>query len=269
MKLIDSHSHLNFPDFKKDLKEVIKRAKEKGVIHTIVVGINPKTNKKALELQESYPDFISAVIGFHPHEVKKITEEDYQNLEKDLSLACALGETGLDWVKEYSPKKIQVEHFEYQLELAKKYNKPVVLHLRGDENFWKFVLEFLKRYLDLKFLFHCYTFTKNIAEKICNLGGLISIPGVVTFDKAEELKEAVRFIPIERLLVETDCPFLAPSPMRGKRNEPSFLIYTVEKIAELKKIDLEEVAKKTFENTIKFFNLENKFFHLEEGDLEK
>lgn len=259
MKLIDSHSHLNFPDFKKDLKEVIKRAKEKGVVHTLVVGIDSKTNQKALELQEAYPDFISAVIGFHPHEVKSLTEKDYQLLEKNLGLACALGEIGLDWVKEYSPKEVQLRHFEYQLNLAKKHRKPVVLHLRGDESFWNSVLHFLKNYSDLKFLFHCYTFNKTMAKRICDLGGLISIPGVVTFDKALELREAVKYLPLDRLLVETDCPFLAPHPVRGKRNEPSFLIYIVEKIAQLKSVSLEEVAEKTFYNTVKFFNLEEKF----------
>ncbi len=264
MKLIDSHAHLNFPEFKKDLEEVIKRAKEKGIVHTIVVGINSKTNQKALELQEAYPDFVSATIGFHPHEVKKITSTEYENLEKNLNLACALGEIGLDWVKEYSPKEIQIKHLEFQLYLAKKHNKPVVLHLRGEEEtFWEYVISILKNYSDLKFLFHCYTFNKTVAKKICDLGGLISIPGVVTFDKALELKEAVKYIPLDVLLVETDCPFLAPHPMRGKRNEPSFLVYTVKKIAELKGMNLEEVSEKTFNNTVKFFKLEKKLFNVE------
>jgi TatD DNase family protein len=139
--------------------------------------------------------------------------------------------------------------------LAKKYNKPVILHLRGDDLFWKEALKILKNYSDLKLLFHCYTSDKFIASKILDLGGFISISGVVTFEKAEILKEAVKFIPKDRLMLETDSPFLAPNPFRGKRNEPAFLIYIAQKVAEIKNIDLEEISENTTENAIKFFNL--------------
>ncbi len=256
MRLIDTHSHLNFPDFKKDLEEVISRAKEEGIIHVVVVGIDSATSKKALELAELYSEFISPAIGFHPHEVKNLKEADYCFLEKHLERVCAIGEIGLDWVKEYSPKDLQIEHFIRQLELAKKHKKPVILHLRGDSNFWNTALSILKEYKELKLLFHCYTSDKEIASKILDLGGLISIPGVVTFGKAENLREAVKFIPIERLVVETDCPFLAPHPVRGKRNEPAFLKYTAQKIAELKNMDLENFAEITTKNAIEFFKLE-------------
>jgi TatD DNase family protein len=256
MKLIDTHAHLNFSDFfKKDLEEVIKRAKENGVIHVIVVGIDLTTNKRALELSKLYPDFITPAIAFHPHEVKKIKEQDYKFLEENIEKVCAIGETGLDWVKEYSPKEAQIEHFLRHLELAKKYNKPVILHLRGDDLFWEEALKILKNYSDLKLLFHCYTSDKFIASKILDLGGFISVPGVVTFEKAEILKEAVKFIPKDRLMLETDSPFLAPHPFRGKRNEPAFLIYIAQKVAEIKNMDLEEISEKTTENAIKFFNL--------------
>jgi TatD DNase family protein len=255
MRLIDSHSHLNLPEFKKDLDEVIKRAKENYVIHTVVIGINPSTNKKALELSQVYPDFISPVIGFHPHEVKNLTEEDYQELEANLDKVYAIGEIGLDWVKEYSPKEMQIEHFERQLELAKKHKKCVVLHLRGDESLWETAFTIIKKFLPLKFLSHCFTSDKNIARKILDLGGFISIPGIVTFQNAHSLREAVTYIPLDRLLIETDCPFLAPVPFRGKRNEPAFLIYTAQKIAEVKGLSLEEIAEKTTENTIQFFKL--------------
>lgn len=255
MRLIDTHAHLNFIDFKKDLEEVIKRAKENHILHVIVVGIDVNTNKKALELSELYPDFITPAAGFHPHETKKIKEEDYKFLESCMEKICAIGETGLDWVKEYSPKEVQIKHFLKQLELAKKYNKPVILHLRGDNFFWQEALKILKNYSDLKLLFHCYTSDKSIASKILDLGGFISIPGIITFEKAENLKEAVKFIPIERLMLETDSPFLTPHPMRGKRNEPAFLIYIAQKIAEIKNMDLEKLSEKITENTIKFFNL--------------
>uniref|UniRef100_A0A7V5XGI1 TatD family deoxyribonuclease n=1 Tax=Thermodesulfobacterium geofontis TaxID=1295609 RepID=A0A7V5XGI1_9BACT len=256
MKLIDTHTHLNFSDFfKRDLEEVIKRAKENYVVHVIVVGIDTNTNKRALELSKLYPNFISPAIGFHPHEVRKIKEQDYKFLEENIEKICAIGETGLDWFKEYSPKEVQIEHFLRHLELAKKYNKPVILHLRGDNSFWNEALKILKNYSDLKLLFHCYTTDKSIASKILDLGGFISIPGVVTFERAENLKEAVKFIPKDRLMLETDSPFLAPHPFRGKRNEPAFLIYIAQKIAEIKNVDLEKISEKTTENAIKFFNL--------------
>ncbi|MDF2953916.1 MAG: 3'-_5' ssDNA/RNA exonuclease TatD [Thermodesulfobacterium sp.] len=255
MRFIDTHAHLNFPEFKKDLENVIKRAKENLVCQVVVVGINVNTNKKALELAELYPEFIKPAIGFHPHETKKIGEGDYKFLEENINKVCAIGEIGLDWVKEYSPKEVQIEHFIRQLELAKKYSKPVILHLRGEDSFWNEALNILKNYIELKLLFHCYTSDKFIASRILDLGGLISIPGVVTFQKAENLRSAVKFIPIDRLVLETDCPFLAPHPVRGRRNEPAFLIYTAQKVAEIKNIDLETVAEKTTENAVKYFNL--------------
>lgn len=255
MKFIDTHAHLNFPEFKKDLEEVIKRAKEKGIVHCIVVGINPSTNLKALELAKRYPEFISPACGFHPHEVKKIDEKDYLQLEKIIEKIVAIGEIGLDWVKEYSPKEYQIYHFEKQLELAKKYQKPVILHLRGNNEFWELALGIIKNYLPLKVLSHCFTSEKKIAQKILDLGGFISIPGVVTFPKAEQLRETVRYVPLDRLLIETDCPYLAPIPMRGKRNEPAFLPYTAQKIAEIKKLKVEDIAYRTTKNSIDFFSL--------------
>ncbi len=255
MRLIDTHAHLNFPDFQKDLNEVIERAKKNHIVHIIVVGINISTGKKALELKKIYPDFISVSLGFHPHETKKINEKDYIFLEENINQICAIGEIGLDWIKEYSPKSFQIQHFIKQLELAKKYQKSVILHLRGDENFWNEALKILKSYSDLKLLFHCYNSNKSIAFKILDLGGFISIPGIITFEKAEKLKEAVKIIPIEKLVLETDSPFLAPDPMRGRRNEPAFLIYTAKKIAEIKNIELKELGEITTINAIRFFRL--------------
>ena len=261
MKLIDTHSHLNFPEFEKDLDKIIERARKNNIIYTIVIGINLKTNKKAIKLAEKYPNFISPAIGFHPHEVKNTNEKDYKYLESNLQKVVALGEIGLDWVKEFSPKEIQIKHFEKQLELAKRYNKPIILHMRGDRELWGTALEMLKDYSDLKKVFHCYTADKEIAKKILDLGGFISVTGVVTFKKAEDLRNAIKYIPLDRLMLETDCPFLAPHPVRGKRNEPAFLIYIAQKIAEIKNCDIEKIAEITTQNAIYFFELK----HLKEG----
>lgn len=255
MRLIDTHAHLNLPEYKKDLPQTIERAKKTGLIKIILVGIDRKTGERALEIKHMFPDFIEVALGFHPHEVKKLGEEDYKWLENKIEEICAIGEIGLDWVKEHSPKDLQIIHFEKLLALAKVYQKPVILHLRGDSNFWNSALEFLKNYRDYPLLFHCFTAEKEVALKILEFHSLISLPGVITFEKAKELKEAVKIIPLERIVLETDCPFLSPVPMRGKRNEPAFLIYTAQKLAEIKNLPLEEVAEITTKNAIKFFKL--------------
>lgn len=255
MRFIDTHAHLNLTDFKKDLSEVIERAKKSGIIKCIVVGIDRKTGERAIELKRVYPDFIEIALGFHPHEVKKLSEEDYLWLENNLEEALALGEIGLDWVKEYSPKEEQIKHFERLLFIAKERKMPAVLHLRGDRAFWDFVFDFLKPFKDLPLLFHCFTADKGVAKKILEFNSLISLPGVITFEKAEELREAARFIPLERVVLETDCPFLTPNPMRGKRNEPAFLVYTAQKLAEIKGVSLEEIGEITTSNALRFFNI--------------
>ncbi|MFN3504602.1 MAG: TatD family hydrolase [Caldimicrobium sp.] len=256
MRLIDTHAHLNWPDYKKELPQVIERAKEVGIIKIIVVGIDRKTGERALEIKETYGELIEVALGFHPHEVKKIKEEDYIWLKERAREACAIGEIGLDWVKEYSPKELQIKHFERLLELSKELQKPAILHLRGDMNFWEFALDLLKNYRDYPILFHCFTANKEVAFKILEFNSLISLPGVITFEKANELREAIKYIPLKRILLETDCPFLSPEPMRGKRNEPAFIIYTAKKLAEIKGVPLQEIAEITTKNAMNFFNLE-------------
>lgn len=255
MRLIDTHAHLNFPEFKKDLKEVVERAKSVGLTKIIVVGIDRKTGERAIEIKKLYPEIIEIAIGFHPHEVKKISEEDYLWLESQLPQAVALGEIGLDFVKEYSPKEVQLQHLERLLEIAKKYNRPVILHMRGDQNFWKFALDILSPFKYYPLLFHCFTADKEVAKAILEFNSIISIPGIVTFEKAENLRETVRYVPIERIVLETDCPFLSPNPFRGKRNEPAFIEYTAKMVAELKGMSYEEVCNVTSENAERFFNL--------------
>lgn len=255
MKLIDTHAHLNFPEFKRDLREVIERAKGEGLTKIIVVGIDRKTGERAFEIKELFPETIEVAIGFHPHEVKKVKEEDYSWLESKLPQAVALGEIGLDYVKEYSPKEEQLRHLERLLEIALRHRKPVILHMRGDHIFWREALDFLRNYKDQPLLFHCFTSDQEVARALLDLNSMISIPGIVTFDKAETLREAVRFIPLERIVLETDCPFLSPNPMRGMRNEPAFIKFTAMKVADLKAIPYEELCLITSENAERFFGL--------------
>ncbi len=257
MRLVDSHAHLNMENFRKDLMEVIVRAKNSGIVKVLLVGIDRKTGEKALALKESFSDFFEVALGFHPHEVKKVNDADYSWLKKNLEKALAVGEIGLDFYKEYSPREFQFAHFERLLSLAKEMKKPVVLHLRGDANFWDLALSFLKPYQDLRMVFHCFTADWGVAKKLLEFDSLISIPGVVTYPNANELREAVKNIPLDRLILETDCPFLAPQPVRGKRNEPAYLVYTAEIISALKGLPVEEVAEKTTENFYRFFEIAN------------
>ncbi|MFN4196722.1 MAG: TatD family hydrolase [Caldimicrobium sp.] len=255
MRLIDTHAHLNWPDYKKELPQVIERAKAVGIIKIIVIGIDRKTGERALEIKKNYGEIIEIALGFHPHEIKKVKEEDYIWIKEKGKEAVAIGEIGLDWVKEYSPKELQIKHFERLLEIAKELQKPIILHLRGDLPFWNLTIDLLKEYRDYPLLFHCFTANKEIASKILDFNSLISLPGVITFENAKELIEAVKYIPLERTVLETDCPFLSPAPMRGKRNEPAFIIHIAKKLSNIKGIPIEDVAEITTQNAMKFFNL--------------
>jgi len=251
-ELIDTHAHLNLSNYKKDLEEVIQRAREVGVSQIINVGIDVKTSIKALELAHAY-EGLYASAGIHPHEVKKITDETYATLESLLAdpKMVALGEIGLDYAKEYSPRELQREHFLGQLALARKLGLPVIIHAREAPD----ILALLRQELPEKFVFHCYAGSVEEAREILDLGGFISVTGIVTFPKAENIRQVVRYVPLEHLMVETDCPFLTPVPHRGKRNEPAFVKYVAEKIAELKGISFEECARITTQNARHFFGL--------------
>ncbi len=251
-ELIDTHAHLNLPNFKKDLEEVLSRAREAGVVAIVNVGIDLKTSIKALELAHAHKG-LYATAGIHPHEVKKATEETYEGLRALLAdpKVVAVGEIGLDYAKEYSPRQSQREHFVYQLSLARKLKKPVVIHSREAPD----IITVLREELPDRFVFHCYAGNKKEAREILDLGGYISVTGIVTFPKAENIREIVRYVPLERLMAETDCPFLTPVPHRGKRNEPAFVRYVVEKIAELKGVSFEECARITTSNAREFFGI--------------
>ncbi|MBX6423076.1 TatD family hydrolase [Thermosulfurimonas sp. F29] len=251
MELVDTHAHLNLPGYE-DLPEVLLRARREGLVSIVVVGIDLKTSHLALELAEKHPGFIFATAGIHPHEVRNLTEEGYRELESLLSRVVALGEVGLDFAKEYSPRDLQREHFERQLAMARERGLPVVLHVREA---YTEALTILKKYLPLKAVFHCFAGTVEEARKALDLGCLLSVTGIVTFPRAENIREVVRFVPLEALMLETDCPFLTPVPFRGRRNEPAYVRYVCEKVAEVKGISTEECAWRTTENARVFFGI--------------
>lgn len=252
MELVDTHAHLNLRESYRDLDEVLARARKAGLSAIVVVGIDLKTSRQALELAAAHPGFIYATVGVHPHEVRKLTEKAYRELEDLAARAVALGEIGLDYAKEYSPREIQREHFERQLALAKTLGLPVVLHVREA---YKEALEIMRKYVPLPAVFHCFAGGVSEARKALDLGAYISVTGIVTFPRAENIREVVRFVPLEHLLLETDCPFLTPVPFRGKRNEPAYVRYICEKVAEIKEISVEECAWQTTQNAQRFFGI--------------
>jgi TatD DNase family protein len=253
--LIDSHAHLEMPDFKKDLEAVIQRAKESGVEYIFTVGTEKKDWKRALEIAHSHPS-IYAILGVHPHNVKEIDEETYAVL-KGLCLdekVKAFGEIGLDFFRNLSPRDIQLKRFREQIGLAKELGLPIVVH---DREAHQETLEILRseKAEECGGIIHCFSGDYEMAKDCIDMGFRISIPGTITFKNADGFREIIRRIPLESLLVETDAPFLTPEPFRGKRNEPSYVRYTAQKIAEVKKVPFEKLAEVTTKNALCIYKL--------------
>jgi len=253
--LIDSHSHLEMPEFKRDLDEVIQRAKESGIGYIFTVGTGKKDWKRALEIAHSYPS-VYAILGVHPHNAKEIDGETYPALRKlcQNEKVRAYGEIGLDFYRNLSPRDIQLKRFREQLGLAKELGLPIVVH---DREAHQETLEVLKseKAEQCGGIIHCFSGDYEMAKACIDMGFYISVPGSVTFKNAERFQEVIKRIPLESLLVETDAPFLTPVPFRGKRNEPSYIRYTAQKVAEIKGISFEKVAEVTAENAFRIYHL--------------
>jgi TatD DNase family protein len=255
--LIDSHAHLEMPDFKRDLKEVIERAKGAGVGYIFTVGTEKKDWKRTLEIANSYPS-IYAILGVHPHNAKEIDGETYPTLTElcrnEKVKAC--GEIGLDFYRNLSPRDVQLRRFREQIGLAKELRLPIVVH---DREAHQETLEILKseKADQCGGIIHCFSGDYEMAKACLEMGFYISIPGSITFKNAEKFREIVKRLPLESLLVETDAPFLAPVPFRGKRNEPSYIRYTAQKVAEIKKVSFEKIAEVTTENALRVYRLNN------------
>jgi TatD DNase family protein len=243
------------PEFKKDLKEVIQRAKESEVEYIFTVGTEKKDWKSALEIAHSYPS-IYAILGVHPHNAKEIDNETYvvlKGLCKDEKVK-AFGEIGLDFFRNLSPQDIQLKRFREQIGLAKELKLPIVIH---DREAHQETMEILRSEDAEKCggIIHCFSGDYEMAKACIDMGFFISIPGTVTFKNADGFREIVSKIPLDSLLIETDAPFLTPEPYRGKRNEPSFVRYTAQKMAEVKKLSFEKVAEVTTENALRVYKL--------------
>ncbi|MFB4165066.1 TatD family hydrolase [Alteribacillus sp. JSM 102045] len=251
--LFDTHVHLNADQFEEDVEDTIKRAKAEGVEWMTVVGFDRETIPKAMNLAETY-DFIYAAVGWHPVDAIDMTEDDLKWLE-DLAAhpkVVALGEMGLDYHWDKSPKEVQKEVFRKQIHIAKKVNLPIIIH---DRDAHQDIVDILKEEnaAETGGIMHCFGGSLEIAQECLKMNFYISFGGPVTFKNAKKPKEVAKEIPMDRLLVETDSPFLAPHPYRGKRNEPAYVKLVAEKIAELKEISFETLAQQTTANAKKLF----------------
>lgn len=253
--LFDTHVHLNAWQFKEDREETIERAFAAGVNYMVVVGFDRETIPLAIEIAESY-DKIYAAVGWHPVDAIDMTEEDLAWIE-ELSKhpkVVALGEMGLDYHWDKSPKDVQKEVFRKQIRLAKRLQMPIIIHNReATEDIIQILQE--ENAETVGGIMHCYNDSVKYVQDCLDMNFYISLGGPVTFKNAKLPKEVAKEVPIDRLLIETDAPYLAPHPNRGKRNEPAYVKLVAEKIAELRGISFEEVCKQTTENAFKFFKI--------------
>ncbi|TDQ34242.1 TatD family hydrolase [Aureibacillus halotolerans] len=255
MKLFDTHTHLNVHQFDEDREETYQRAKDAGVEKMIVVGFDTETIESALAFAESHDD-VFAACGWHPVDAIDMTERDLNYLE-ELALAkkiVALGEMGLDYHWDKSPADVQKEVFVRQIQLAKRTKLPIIIHNREAT---RDVVDILKaeRAEEVGGVMHCFAGDVDIAKECLDMGFYISFGGPVTFKNAHMPKEVAKIVPADRLLIETDCPFLAPHPYRGKRNEPAYVRLVCEQIAALRDEPEEDVAQQTYDNACRLFGL--------------
>ncbi len=253
--LFDTHVHLNADQFMDDRDEVIERAKEAGVTEMVVVGFDRKTIPLAIEIAEEYP-FIYAAVGWHPVDAIDMTDEDLAWIEELASheKVVALGEMGLDYHWDKSPHDVQQEVFRKQIRLAKKLKMPIIIHNReATEDIIKILKE--EDASEVGGIMHCFNDQASYAHECLDLNFHISLGGPVTFKNATDPKIVAEQVPLDKLLIETDCPFLAPHPNRGKRNEPAYVKLVAEKIAEIKEMSLEEIGEATRTNAKRLFGI--------------
>jgi TatD DNase family protein len=262
MMLVDSHCHIDGEQFDIDRDDVVQRAVDAGIAAMVIVGTgNPHTGEvgRAVAVAEKYAR-VYASVGVHPHDAKLYDESAEKVLGELIASSAkviALGEIGLDYYYENSPREVQRDVFQRQIRHAREHDLPIIVHSRdaNDET-----VEILARECSYKGfrggIMHCFGGTPEMAMDLIDLGFLVSFAGNVTFRNADNLRDAARAIPLERLLVETDCPFLAPVPMRGKRNEPAFVVHTAEFLADLKGVELSTLAAATTQNFLDLFRID-------------
>jgi TatD DNase family protein len=253
--LIDTHAHLDMEQFDSDRNEVIQRALSADVRQVVTVGIDMSSSLKAISIAESHPSVFAAV-GIHPHNADVVDRQDLRRIEliSARRKVVAIGEIGLDFYRDLSSRNNQRKRFKQQLDIAMRCNLPVVVHAREAHEQVLEILSSFKRD-GPRGVIHCFSGDIDLAEAFIQMGYFISIPGIVTFTNASLMHEVVAGIPLDTMLVETDSPFLSPIPYRGRRNEPSRVVYAAQKVAHIRGITLEEVAEQTSRNARRLFGL--------------
>ncbi len=248
MRLVDSHCHLDDRKFDSDREQVIERALAAGVEHMLSIGTGngPPDLEVAVRIAERY-SFVTATVGVHPHDASKATEESFVRL-RELAAhpkVVGIGEIGLDYHYDFSPRDVQRSVFARQLEIARESGLPIVIHTREA---WEDTMSMLREGWQGGGIMHCFTGNQQQAREALDLGFHLAFGGVLTFPKADEVRQAAKITPDDRLLVETDCPYLAPAPYRGKRNEPAYVAESAKRLAEVRGRSLEEIAEVTTAN---------------------
>ena len=255
--IADSHCHLDYPNLYNQLDDVVRRAEYNQVKYLLTICTTLESFEKIKLIVEKYKN-IYGTFGIHPHESKKYMNVDSKfisELKNKYKKIIGIGETGLDFYYNHSDKKIQKKSFVEHISAASQLNIPVIVHSRNAETDTYEIIKSEKKNSNLKVLIHCFTGSKDFARKLLDINCYISVSGIITFKNSTELTDTVSSIPIENLLVETDSPFLTPNPYRGKSNEPFYIVHTVEKLSQIKKVSKEYVISNTTKNFKKLFKL--------------
>lgn len=251
--LFDTHTHLDDKKFDADRGELIASLKSQGISLLVNIGADMKSSQQSILLAEKY-DFIYASVGVHPCDTKNLTDDDLNTLEKMAKheKVVAIGEIGLDYYWDEPEREIQKEWFTKQLLLAKKLNMPYIIH---DRDAHADTLEIIKKCGYTNGVMHCFSGSAEFAQEVIKMGMYVSLSGTVTFKNAKKAQEVAQSIPLDRLLIETDSPYLTPEPFRGKRNNSAYVKYTAEKIADIRGISFDELARITLDNGKRFYNI--------------
>ena len=250
----DTHAHFDDPRYGDELDALLALAQEKGVEKIVNIGAGMGSSRGSLDLAAKH-DFIYAAVGVHPHEAEKMTDADLDTLAQmtKQSKVVAIGEIGLDYHYDFSPRDVQKRRFIQQMELARSLNLPVVIH---DREAHADCLDIIKQFKDVRGVYHCYSGSVEQAKILLDLGYMLSFNGVITFKNAKVPAQVVEYVPLEFLMLETDCPYLTPEPFRGKLNHSAYLEYICSRMAQIKGLDPAEVASATTQNGKKFFGIE-------------
>lgn len=254
--LIDSHCHLDFPDFAEERDEVIARARRAGVARMVTISTRISRFDQIREIAEAY-DEVYCTVGVHPHQAAE--EQAVTSVERLVELSrhpkvVGIGESGLDYFYDNSPRDIQQAGFRMHAQACRETDLPIVVHTRDADEDTARILKEEGAGQGLRGVLHCFSSGRDLAEQALDFGFYISLSGIVTFKRSEELRDIVRSVPLDRILVETDAPFLTPIPKRGKRNEPAFVAHTAAAVAEVKGVTLEELAARTTRNFLTLFS---------------